>query len=137
MVLMGEGHFLEPDGKRVPAGPVLESHGRAPLELEAKEGLALINGTQLMNSIGLVSVARAMNLVGRATLAAALSLEALEGSALPFNQTYHSLRPHPEIEYVAACFRALLDGSEILSAHHRLLPPFRGRSAHTYFTTYS
>ena len=118
LVLMGEGHFLEPSGERVDAGPVLDSRGRAALELEAKEGLALINGTQQMNSIGLVSVARAMNLIGRATLAAALSLEALEGSALPFHQGYHHLRPHPEIEDVAACFRALLDGSEILSAHH-------------------
>jgi histidine ammonia-lyase len=118
LVLMGEGHLLEPSGERLEAGPVLDTLGRAPLELEAKEGLALINGTQLMNSIGLVSVARALNLIGRAVLAAALSVEALEGSALPFDQAYHRLRPHPGIEDVAACFRALLFGSEILSSHH-------------------
>ncbi len=118
LVLMGEGHLLDSQGERITAGPVLASLGRAPLELEAKEGLALINGTQLMNSIGLVSVARAFNLIGRATLAAALSLEALEGSALPFGEAYHRLRPHPEIEDVASCFRALLSGSEILSSHH-------------------
>jgi histidine ammonia-lyase len=118
LVLMGEGHLLDPRGERIAAGPVLQSLGRAPLELEAKEGLALINGTQLMNSIGLVSVARAFNLIGRATLAAALSLEALEGSALPFGEAYHRLRPHRDIENVAACFRALLAGSGIMSAHH-------------------
>jgi histidine ammonia-lyase len=118
LVLMGEGHLLEPGGQRVDAGPVLAARGRAPLELEAKEGLALINGTQMMNSIGLVAAARARSLVGRAALAAALSLEALEGSAQPFHGTYHRLRPHVEIEDVAACFRALLAGSEILSAHH-------------------
>ncbi len=118
LVLMGEGHLLDPKGERTEAGPVLASLERAPLELEAKEGLALINGTQMMNSIGLVSVARAFNLIGRATLAATLSLEALEGSSLPFGEAYHRLRPHPEIGDVAACFRALLSGSEILTAHH-------------------
>jgi histidine ammonia-lyase len=118
LVLMGEGHLLDAGGERIEAGSVLASLDRAPLELEAKEGLALINGTQLMNSIGLVSVARAFNLMGRATLAATLSLEALEGSALPFGEKYHGLRRHPEIGDVAACFRALLSGSEILSAHH-------------------
>ncbi len=118
LVLMGEGHLLGVQGKRVTAGPVLARLGRRPLELEAKEGLALINGTQLMNSIGLLSVARALNLVGRATLAASLSLEALEGSAQPFDEAYHKLRPHPGIMDVAACFRSLLAGSEVLSAHH-------------------
>ena len=118
LVLMGEGHLLDEKGTKVDAGPVMAALGRKPLELEAKEGLALINGTQLMNSIGLLSVSRALNLIGRATLAAALSLEALEGSALPFGEEYHRLRPHPEIGDVAACFRALLSGSEIMSAHH-------------------
>jgi len=118
LVLMGEGHVLDEKGNRVETGPVMASLGRRPLELQAKEGLALINGTQMMNSIGLLSVSRALNLIGRATLAAALSLEALEGSAQPFGQEYHRLRPHPEIEDVAACFRALLEGSEIMSAHH-------------------
>ena len=118
LVLMGEGHLLDEKGIKVDAGPVMASLGRRPLELEAKEGLALINGTQMMNSIGLLSVSRALNLIGRATLAAALSLEALEGSALPFGAEYHRLRPHAEIEDVAACFRALLAGSEIMSAHH-------------------
>lgn len=118
LVLMGEGHFLDEQGVRIPAGPEISRLGRAPLELEAKEGLALINGTQLMNSLGLVAVTRALNLVGRAVLAAALSLEALEGSALPFGKSYHQLRPHRAIGDVASCFRSLLAGSEVLSAHH-------------------
>jgi histidine ammonia-lyase len=118
LVLMGEGRLVDPQGRLREAGPVLSSLGREALELEAKEGLALINGTQLMNSLGLLSVDRALRLVGRAVLAAALSLEALEGSAQPFDQEYHRLRPHPAIEDVAACFRSLLAGSEILSAHH-------------------
>lgn len=117
LVLMGEGHLVNDDGERVPAGPVLAELGRAPIVLEAKEGLALINGTQLMNSLGLLSVERALRLTRSATLAAAFSLEALEGSALPFGEKYHALRPHREIGDVAAGLRRLLDGSEILAGH--------------------
>ena len=118
LVLMGEGHLLDASGERREAGPVLVALGRVPIVLEAKEGLALINGTQLMNGLGLLAVQRALRLVRRATLAAALSLEALEGSAKPFGASYHALRPHREIGDIAACFRALLEGSEILFGHH-------------------
>ncbi len=118
LVLMGEGHFLDGDGRRLPAGPILAERGRAPLALEAKEGLALINGTQMMNSLGLLAVGEALELVRWAVLAAGLSLEALEGSAQPFGEKYHSVRPHPGIARVARSFRQLLDGSQILAAHH-------------------
>ncbi len=118
LVLMGEGHVVAADGQRLESGPVLKAAGRDPLVLEAKEGLALINGTQLMNSLGLLGVERSMRLVRRAALAASLSLEALEGSALPFGESYHALRPHKEIGDIAASFRALLAGSEILTGHH-------------------
>jgi len=117
LVLMGEGDVLDEEGNRSSAGDALASRGRQPLELEAKEGLALINGTQLMNSLGLLGTARALDLVRFAALAGVLSLEALEGSALPFGEKYHALRPHPEINDVAAAFRALLAGSSILAAH--------------------
>ncbi len=118
LVLMGEGHVVDAAGEKVPAGPVLATHNREPLVLEAKEGLALINGTQLMNSLGLLGVHRGMRLVRRAALAASLSLEALEGSALPFGASYHAIRPHKGIGDIAACFRSLLAGSEILTGHH-------------------
>ncbi len=118
LVLMGEGHLINAAGERMAAGPVLSELGRAPVVLEAKEGLALINGTQMMNSLGLLGVDRALRLVRRAAVAATLSLEALEGSALPFEASYHALRPHKEIGDMAAGFRALLAGSEILSGHH-------------------
>ncbi len=118
LVLMGEGHVLDANGERKPAGPELERRGRAPLELEAKEGLALINGTQFMNSLGLLAAGEALELMRWATLAAALSLEALEGSALPFGKKYHQVRPHPEIGDIAHCFRNLLEGSQVLAGHH-------------------
>ncbi len=117
LVLMGEGDVIDEEGGRCPAGEVLARLDREPLELEAKEGLALINGTQLMNSLGLLSTARAMDLIRYAALAGVMSLEALEGSALPFGEKYHALRPHPEINDVATSFRALLAGSSILAGH--------------------
>jgi len=118
LVLMGEGHVLDENGRRQEAGPVMAALGRPGLELEAKEGLALINGTQLMNGLGLLGVARAIELIGYAGVATALSLEALEGSAVPFSEFYHSLRPHPEIADVARAFRCLLADSEVMAGHH-------------------
>jgi len=117
LVLMGEGHLVGADGERIEAGLVLTEMGRDPVVLEAKEGLALINGTQLMNSLGLLGVQRALRLVQRAAVAASLSLEALEGSAQPFGAAYHAIRPYREIGDIAASVRALLKGSEILSGH--------------------
>ena len=132
LVLMGEGHLLDDDGGRVDAAPVFAGLGRAGLALEAKEGLALINGTQLMNSLGLQAVGRALDLLGFATVAAALSLEALEGSAQPFGAAYHRLRRHPEIADVAACVHALLAGSGVLAGHRdcaRVQDPYSVRCA--------
>lgn len=117
LVLMGEGHVLAADGAPIPAADALASRGRAPLVLEAKEGLALINGTQLMTALGLHAVARARNLVRHGLVAAALSVEALEASVLPFGASYHALRPHPEIAAAAAALAALLRGSEVVAGH--------------------
>ncbi len=132
LVLMGEGHVVGPDGQRAPAGPELARRGRAPLVLEAKEGLALINGTQLMNALGLLAVARAERLVRWATLAAALSYEGLEASVAPLGAAYHALRPHAEIAAVAAALDALLAGSPIVQAHGdcpRVQDPYSVRCA--------
>lgn len=118
LVLMGEGHLLDESGVRHTAGPELARRKRNPLVLEAKEGLALINGTQFMNSVGLLATGEALELIRWATLAASLSLEALEGSALPFGEKYHQVRPHAEIGDIAHCFRNLLDGSQVLAGHH-------------------
>ncbi len=117
LVLMGEGHVLDDVGAPAPAGPVLADKGRPPLVLEAKEGLALINGTQLMTALGLRGVARAHNLIAHALVAAALSVEALEASVLPFGAAYHALRSHPEIAAAAAVLDALLRGSEVVAGH--------------------
>ena len=130
LVLTGEGHVLGADGSRRPAAEVLDAAGRAPLVLEAKEGLALINGTQLMNSLGLLAVGRALRLAGQATAAATLSLEALEGSPAPLHATYHALRPHPAVAQVAGAMRDLLAGSEVVAGHRgcaRIQDPYSVR----------
>ncbi|MFO7652517.1 MAG: histidine ammonia-lyase [Candidatus Krumholzibacteriia bacterium] len=117
LVLMGEGHVLAADGRPRPAIDVLRERGREPLTLEAKEGLALINGTQLMTTLGLRAVEQGTRLLRWAVTAAALSVEALEASVLPFGSRYHELRPHREIADVAAALRGLLTGSEVVENH--------------------
>ncbi len=132
LVLMGEGHVIDAAGERRPAGPVLEAAGRQPLKLEAREGLALINGTQLMNSLGLLAAARLDRLVRWGVLACALTVEALEGSAHPYSAAFQKLRPHPGGVDVAAALTAILSGSPILAAHAhcpRVQDPYSVRCA--------
>ncbi len=132
LVLLGEGEFVRPDGGREPASAVLARAGRAPLVLEAKEGLALINGTQLMTGLGLLAVARAERLLRWAVLAAALSCEALEASVAPFGAAYHALRPHAGAAAVAAALRRLLAESPIVESHRgceRVQDPYSVRCA--------
>jgi len=132
LVLMGEGHLLDADETRSDAGPVLASHGRSPLRLEAKEGLALINGTQMMNALGLLGVARTRSLIGWAVMALNLTIEAREESLKPFGARFHALRPHPGVEAVASAVRSWMDCSEILTAHEncsRVQDPYSVRCA--------
>ena len=114
--LIGEGELWE-DGVARPAGEVLARHGLEPLRLEAKEGLSLLNGTEGMLAMGVLGLAAADNLAVTADAACALSVEALLGSARPFDPRIHRLRPHPGQARSAALLAALLDGSEINSSH--------------------
>ncbi len=102
---------------RVPAAEVLRTYKLPPLELGAKDGLALINGTQLMSGYGAFILEKCVRLVDLFDLAAAMSLEALQGSAKPFDARIHSIRPHPGHGVVAANVRKLLEESEILENH--------------------
>ncbi len=90
---------------------------REPVKLAAKDGLALINGTQLMSGYGVYVLQRALTLMRNADLLAAMSLEALQGSAQPFDARVHALRPHAGQQQVAANIRRLLADSEILDSH--------------------
>jgi histidine ammonia-lyase len=109
--LIGEGRLLV-RGAWTPAAEALAAAGLAPLELQAKEGLALNNGTQLMGAAGVLACARADSLARHADLALALSLEALEGRSAAFHPGIHRLRPHPGQVAVAANVRRLCAGSQ-------------------------
>jgi histidine ammonia-lyase len=100
-----------------PAAEALRAHGLAPIDLAAKDGLALINGTQLMSAYGAFVLEKCARLVDLFDLAAAMSLEALQGSIRPFDPRLHAVRPHPGHGVVAATVRRLLEGSEILESH--------------------
>lgn len=114
--LIGEGHFLV-DDERAPAGAVLEAFGIEPLELEPKEGLSLLNGTEGMLAQGCLAVDRARRLVDAADAACALSIEALLGSSRPLDPRVHELRPHPGQAASAGNIARLVEGSEIGASH--------------------
>ncbi|MEJ2401054.1 MAG: histidine ammonia-lyase [Xanthomonadales bacterium] len=88
-----------------------------PIALQAKDGLALINGTQLMTAYGAFVLERARVLQTEADILAGMSLEALQGSAAPFDPRIHAIRPHAGQIAVAANVRRLLEHSEILDSH--------------------
>ncbi len=101
----------------VPAATALANAGLQAIDLQAKDGLALINGTQLMAAYGAHVLHRALDLRIAADILAAMSLEALQGSAAPMDERIHAIRPHPGQQLVAANIRLLLQHSEILKSH--------------------
>lgn len=116
--LLGRGQFWNADGKATrPAAQVLAERGLELIELQAKDGLALINGTQMMSAYGAFVLERAMRLAKTADLLAAMSLEALQGSLTPFDARIQEIRPHPGQKKVAENVRRLLVESEILEGH--------------------
>ncbi len=116
LALIGEGE-VEYRGVIRPTEEVLAETGLSPLVLEAKEGLALINGTQAMTSLLALFTADIRTLLTTADIAAAMSIEALKGSHAPFEEGVVRLRPHPGAVETAANLRALLQGSEIKMSH--------------------
>ena len=116
--LIGQGKlWVEEKDNPQPAGDVLRGLGTEPVELQAKDGLALINGTQLMSAHAAFVLHRALHLVKLADVIAAMSLEALQGSVTPFDDRIARLRPHPGHAAVARNIRELLIDSEILESH--------------------
>lgn len=116
LVLIGEGE-AELEGRVLPGAEALEAVGLAPLTLDAKEGLALINGTQGMLAFGTLALERAQHLVQVADLAGAMSVEALKGSHRPFAELVVAARPHPGALAAAEHLRGLLEDSPIMQSH--------------------
>jgi len=99
------------------AATAMSELGIDPVQLKAKDGLALINGTQLMAAYGAYVLERALILQKEADILAAMSLEALQGSAAPFDPRIHQIRPHAGQTAVAGNIRKLLEHSEIMDSH--------------------
>jgi histidine ammonia-lyase len=115
-VLIGEGEAWV-DGARVSGAEALRRAGLAPVALESKEGLALLNGTHLMAGLGALALADALVLARLADVSGAMSLEALMGTNAAFDGRIHALRPHPEQVAVAANLRRLTAESGIIASH--------------------
>jgi histidine ammonia-lyase len=116
LVLIGEGEAVFA-GERVKGGDALKAAKLQPVTLSYKEGLALINGTQIMTGIGALTAYRADLACKAADIAGAMSLEAFFGTAAAFDERLNALRPHPGQASVAANMRHLLRGSAILASH--------------------
>ena len=115
-VLLGVGE-VECAGKIMSADEGLKRAGLTRIKLAAKEGLALLNGTQISTALALVNLFSIDNLYATALVAGALSVDAAEGSASPFDARIHELRGHPGQIAAAAAYRELLAGSPINSSH--------------------
>jgi histidine ammonia-lyase len=116
LAMIGEGEAFY-RGERLPSAESLRRAGIEPLELEVKEGLALLNGTQAMAAVGAMALYRAERLTRLADVAGAMALEALRGTPVAFDERIHAARPHPGQIAVAAHLRELLRDSEIRKSH--------------------
>jgi histidine ammonia-lyase len=115
-VLIGGGEATV-DGRRMAGGDALAARGLEPVTLEAKEGLALINGTQVMTAVGALALLRAERAVETAEVAGAMSLEALKGTPDAFDPAIQRVRPQPGQVTSAERLRSLLVDSEIRESH--------------------
>ncbi|MGA2571866.1 MAG: histidine ammonia-lyase [Terracidiphilus sp.] len=116
LVLIGEGEAFY-RGERIGGGEALRRAGLAPLRLEAKEGLALLNGTQGMTAVGALALSDAQRLVRLADVAGAMALEALRGTPAAFDPRIQEARPHRGQAAAARHLTALLERSEIRESH--------------------
>ncbi len=140
--LLGEGEFWQ-DNKIVPAKQVLKAHQLEPIRLQAKEGLALINGTQFILAHAIIGLDKMKYLLNLADLAGAMTLEGYQGSASPFKEQLHSIRPYKGTIEVAKHIRHLVKGSENIASHGscsrvqdpyslRCMPQVHGASRNAY-----
>lgn len=116
LAAIGEGEVFY-EGSRVSSGAALERAKIAPLQLEVKEGLALLNGTQAMGAVGALALYRGQRLARVADIAGAMTLEALRGTPVAFDERIHAVRPHRGQQEVATHLRQLLRDSEIRKSH--------------------
>jgi histidine ammonia-lyase len=116
LAAIGEGEAFY-QGERLASSEALRRAEIVPVQLEVKEGLALLNGTQAMGAVGALALYRAERVTRLADVAGAMSLEALKGTPVAFDERIHLARPHPGQIEVATHLRELLVGSEIRQSH--------------------
>jgi len=116
LTLIGEGEAFY-HGERLPSAEALARAGLQPLHLAAKEGLSLINGTEVMTGIAVLSLLRAERLLAAADVIGAMSIEAFLATDNVFDHRINALRPHPGQTLVAENLRALVAGSEVMQSH--------------------
>ncbi|MGI4779387.1 MAG: histidine ammonia-lyase [Janthinobacterium lividum] len=116
-VLIGEGCAMTADGSEVTGAEAMRLVGLEPFVLGPKEGLALLNGTQVSTALALAGLFGAENVFAAGLMSGALSLEAIRGSIRPFDPRIHAARGQPGQIAVAGAVRALLEGSEIVPSH--------------------
>jgi histidine ammonia-lyase len=116
LTVVGEGEAFY-RGQRLPGREALHRAEIDPVELEVKEGLALLNGTQAMAAVGGLALLRAERVAGLADVAGAMTLEAVRGTPVAFDERIHAARPHPGQVKVAAHMRDLLRDSQIRQSH--------------------
>lgn len=117
MCLIGEGEVLAGKGETRSAAAALAEHGITPLQLQAKDGLALINGTDGILGMLVMACADLRMLLGTAEVAAAMAVEGLLGTDRPYAADLIGLRPHPGQAVSADAMRRMLDGSRIVASH--------------------
>src|SRR2546425_4309667 len=135
LTLIGEGQAML-EGQRYTGAEALQKVGLTPLHLQAKEGLALINGTHLMEAIAILSMADAQTLLRTAEVACAMSIEGLMGSHVPLDARIHARRGQHGQQVSAARLRKLVSGSEINTSHRdcpRVQDPYTMRCAPQVF----
>lgn len=140
--LIGEGEFWQ-DNKPVAAGELLKKHGLMPLELQAKEGLALINGTQFILAHAITALSTMRYLLDLADMAGAMSIEGMQASSSPFRKELHQVRAFAGNMEVAARIRNFLKDSQNVQSHAncervqdpyslRCIPQVHGASRNAY-----
>ncbi len=141
--LIGEGEFWL-DNEIVPANQLLKAHSLKPLQLQAKEGLALINGTQFILAHTIVGLKKMSYLLDLADLAGAMSIEGYKGSASPFKEALHTIRPFKGNLKVAKRMRMFFKDSENIMSHEncervqdpysmRCIPQVHGASRNAFY----
>ncbi len=129
-VIIGEGEAMyhpdprrkprragDPQARRMKGADALKHAGIKPLVLEAKEAISLINGTQAMVAVGALALLAAETMVDSADVIGSLSLDALRGTDIAFDERIHQARPHPGQSQTAANLRRMLEGSAIRESH--------------------